>query len=270
MAYASPAPSSSNRLIGRGSALLAAINPSTLVRGNFVHVGNTPDFTLQTETREVENKSFMHSDSRVLDIITIETKARFRMGTQEFSLANVRYALMAAAATYTQAATPVVAEPLGDVELGAFYPLDKRYPSTLTLSDGGSLTEGEDWILWDAAESLVYIPPTSGATVGEPLTASYTPSAVTDAPILYGAQQTSWFVSCRFYGDPAYGAKWNLAGWKGRIKPQDALALIGGEDIGKLSLEITMLDDSLGLYGGSQASPLYSMWPTVAADEATS
>lgn len=264
MASQTTAPNSRNRLIGRGYLTFARHDEADDgTRADFTPLGNCPDFTITTDVTSTENKSSMHSDSRTLDDINVSKKVSFSMSCQEFNQRNLALALMGSEASYTQTiatgATVALSEAL---ILGGVYDIGYYNHTVLVLNDetnSGDLVEGTDWEYIPGGEitGAIRILPDGNATPGDALTATVTAPAISAGEIAaIGGNTTKINGTLYFYGDPAYGPKIDVKAWKVSVKPQDAVALIGTQDIGTFRLTLTALDDSAGLYGGSDDYPL--------------
>lgn len=272
MATQTTAPNSRNRLIGRGYLVFSrhdAADDGT--RAAFTPLGNCPDFTISTEVTSTENKSSMHSDSRVLDTINVSSTVTFSMSCQEFNQRNLAMALLGDEADYTQtvatgASVELVNTTDGGIVLGAVYDIGYYNITSLSLADqtnSGPLVEGTDWEWVPGGEiaGAIRILPDGNATAGDTLTATVSAPAIVSGEMaaIQGGAETKINGTLYFYGDPAYGPKIDVKAWKVSVKPQDAIALIGTNDIGTFRLTLTALDDSSGIYGGSDDYPLYKM-----------
>ncbi len=270
MASQTLAPNSRNRLIGRGYLVFSrhdAAGDGT--RAAFTPFGNCPDFTITTDVTSTENKSSMHSDSRVLDEINTEVTVTLSMSCQEFNQRNLALALLGDEGSYTQtvqtaASVELVNTSAGGIVLGAVYDVGFYNISALVLHDetnSAALVEGTDWEWVPGGEiaGAIRILPDGNATAGDTLTATVTAPAITAGSVasIAGGAESDIKGTLYFYGDPAYGPKTDVKAWKVSVKPQDAVALIGTQDIGTFRLSMKVLDDSAGLYGGSASFPLY-------------
>lgn len=268
MASQTLAPSSNNRLIGRGYLVFARHTAAgDGGRADFTPFGNCPDFTITTEATSTENKSSMHSDSRVLDEINTEVTVTMSMSCQEFNQRNLALALLGDEGSYTQSIATAQAVVLStSLVLGGVYDIGYLNPSALVLNDetsSAALVQGTDWeyVPGGSISGAIRVLPGGNATAGDTLTATVTAPAITSGAVatIAGGAESDIKGTLYFYGDPAYGPKTDVKAWKVSVKPQDAVALIGTQDIGTFRLTMKVLDDSDGLYGGSASFPLYKV-----------
>lgn len=256
------APSSNNRLLGRGKWYFGRFNTDDAFT-HYLCLGNAPEGQMSLAVQKLLNRSSMHHDNRILDEILTETDLSVSVSTQEFNRANLALGLLGTEAYLTQlvkssSAVAIVADTDGGIVPGATYSLGYRNVAVTVVSDGTNTgVANVDYIL-DADAGNLEIPVGSNLVAGETLTVTFSATAITgtSVPIVQLATETRIRGKLMFIGDPAYGPGIELYGWNVSVSPSDAIALIQGNALGTMRLNFTFMDDSAGLYGGSASEPI--------------
>jgi len=255
-----------NLLVGAGRLYLARVAAG--VKDKWRHAGNAPTIELTTADTKIQKYSSM---DRNRDLYAERLQRRLvtvKCVLDEFTIDNVADALQGKIVIDTQANTPVVDEileadvpvgTLGALRGGAWYPLAKVGPVIVTEVSLGAVTlvEGTDYEV-DAEGGLIGILSTSTAVTNatDDLLCSYTPNEYTSLYRIRGGSEKLIEVAGIYSPDPCAGPRHKLEWWRGAITPDGAFGLIS-EEFTNMTINISLQNDSRGLYGGSKLYPTH-------------
>jgi hypothetical protein len=176
----------------------------------------------------------------------------FGLDLYEVSMENIALAHLGVVDEYTQAATPVVDETIGDLHVGAILPLAKRHVNTgqtVTVeTDEGTpvpLVADTDYRLHALPGLIEILAIPATAADGDPLRASYTPTAVvagSGMKRVKAGSETRVEGRLMLLGETSEGAKVQVTIWNCFVELDGAFSWIT-EDPAKFSLKITVLSD---------------------------
>lgn len=254
------APNPLDCTLGRGVVLFNRFDAS-LNKGAYILVGNCSEFkvTPTDDVKEVYN--YMVPDGGLYTSAVARRKVQISMKLWEWNEQNVALGTVGDLNYLTQSSATVTAEaitPAAGLVLGGVYQTLKRKISATTLHQGATiLVLGTDYVIYDSDEGLIQILPTSvTATAGSALTLDYTAAAITaqNQPIVAPFTHPQLFGSIKFIGKPAQGKIWRATFWHTQLNPKDLGSLIG-DDFATFDLDVRLLNDAAGQYGGSATYP---------------
>lgn len=254
-------PSSDNLLVGKGSVFFNRFDANGVGTG-LKHLGNVDAMEISQEDDKIEKYENMTAAASLYASVTRRRNVRIALTLTEFHPENLALAQMGNLdETYTQAATAVVDEVLTEsLVKGATYQFAKLGPYTgVSLSDeSGALVLGTDYVITDPLAGLVTILAGGGATAGDTLEASYTPTAYAAGavPKVKGGQAGEIIGSLLFVGDPTAGPKLMVKVWKVSFTPDGALGLIS-EEFADMALTGAVLADPVGHPGNTLYETTY-------------
>jgi hypothetical protein len=263
-------PTADNLYIGAGDIYLD--KHVSDARTGYFHVGNVELYATNTADTLLEKYSSMRAArplyARRLQRRLVTLKLQF----DEFSYRNMELLMMADSVDYTQAASAVTSEvlfanvpaaTLGAALGGKSFKVAKIGAISAVTVEVGAATAvlNTDYTV-DLTRGVITILAASTVTTNgaDDLTIDYTPAAVTagQAKTIRGGTQNFIEVSGLFVPDPTTGPKFQLEFWNGAVAPDGDLNFIS-TDFSNASISIALQDDSAGAFGGSSASPLYSI-----------
>lgn len=263
------APSSELLRLGAGELFFQRHDADGDVIGGFMHLGNVETLELTTTDDVLIKKSSMSRGRPVYRKVTRSRDVVLRAVGDEFNANNLALMLMGSIVYATAAATPVVAQvlfanvpaaTLGAALGGQFFHVGALNIGTVSLAVGATALDTDDWSMHSAQMGVIYIKPTAPTTTNgaDDLTVTYTPAAITgtNSPVVRGGTENEIHGSVLFIEDNSAGENHILRCWKVSITPDGALGLIS-EEFATFALNMTLEDDSTGVYGGTAADPLY-------------
>ncbi len=252
-------PSAENLVVGKGSVYINRFDANGVGTG-LRHIGNVDAMEITIEDDKLQKYSSMDAAASLYKEITRRRDARLRLTLSEFHPQNMALVTMGELdESYTQAATAVVDETLSTALVkGAVYQFAKFGPHTaITVEDeGGALTLNTDYRILDANLGLIEILESGGASEGDTLTASYTPTAYAAGtiPKVRGGTQNTVRGSLLFVGDPSTGPRMQVEVWKVSFTPDGAIGFIS-EEFAEMGLQGAIESDLVG----HPTSPLYNI-----------
>lgn len=254
-------PDNRNLLIGKGEMYLD-IHRSGAKTGYF-HLGTLDAAELGTNDTFLEKFSNMKQDSALYARRLQRRVVNFRMVIAEFSLEAMEILTMGTPSVTSNTATPVVDEVLTqDVVLGHYYKLGGMGPYTaITVEEGpapgSALVLGTDYEVYDADKGIIKILETSPTlATGDPVIASYTPTAHTTIHQLAGGASSTIEATGLFLPDPSTGPKYMYEFWNMSLSPDGVIGLIS-EEWASAAVNGAVQNDAAGNWGGSPSFPLY-------------
>jgi len=221
--------------------------------GAFRHLGITPKAEFTSMNQEVEEirdprRSTGIPYKRILKKIT----PAFGVDLKEINFDNLALANLGSVDEYTQAATPVVGEALGDLQIGAIFQLAKRHVNTgqtVTVETVEQtpvpLVAGTDYRLHALPGLIEILAIPATAAAGDPIAASYTPTVITAGSgmkRIKAASETRVEGRLMLIGESAEGAKLQLTIWNCFVELDGAFSFVT-EESAKLSLKVSVLSD---------------------------
>lgn len=260
------APSASNVMLGRGS-LYFQQRTSTDSKTGYFQLGNCDQFVWNIATESITLKDYTQQTTAVYKKVNTSTDIKFTIHGFEFSKENMGLATMGTLANWTQSSGTVTAEVLAPATVtglkGKSFRTAYRSISAVAVKQGATtLVLDTDYTIDDANRGLITILATSSTVVdGTALTIDYTKAAITGTtlPLVYGAVNTSglegrlWFKS-----NNTTGPNYDLDVYNALIVPNGDMGLISDE-FNSFTLDGTAQSDSAGAYGGSTASPYFTL-----------
>lgn len=236
---------------------------------SFDHIGNLDSLEI-TETPDILlKKSTMTAGRPTYKKITRSIETVLRAVGNEFSMENLALMFMGTIDYTTQTATPITAQilvanvptgTLGSILGGSFLFVGKFNIDTVSMDLGAAALDADDFEVWSAQMGVIRIKETSATVTNgtDDLTIDYTPQAITgtDAPVVHGGTVSEIQGSLVYFEDNSAGENHILRVWSASATPDGAMGLIQ-DDFGTFTLSFTLQDDSAGLHGGSDASPLF-------------
>jgi len=234
-------------MLGKGSMLLDVFDADGN-RTGYQHLGNCT--TVEQELKDDKAELYQHINS-VPTLIATAVKKRtvsLKMTGTDFSSDHMAIALMAAGKTVlATGSTPVAGEALASAtatKKGKYFSVAGRNidPATLAVNNPGALVEGDDYILADAEQGIIYFPLTSAVDDAAAVTVNYTPIAKSYDQVA-GAVVPFVRGALRFVPDPTDGQKIGVEWWRCNLTPSGKVELIK-DDYGNWEMEVMVLDDS--------------------------
>jgi hypothetical protein len=233
--------------LGKGSLLFDRFDDAGKLTG-FQHFGNVS--SIDQETKDDKAELYQHINA-VPSMIASALKKRaltVKFAGTDFSAEHLVIATMAEEKTdLVIAADAVVGEALASAtatKKGKYFATAQRNlnPGTVVVDQGGALVLGEDYVIADAVQGLIYFPLTSGVDDAAAVTINYTPIAATFTQV-FGATVPFVKGRMRFVPDPTDGPKIGVEWWTCNLSPSGKIELIK-DDYGNWELEAMILDDS--------------------------
>jgi hypothetical protein len=234
-------------MLGKGSMLLDVFDANGN-RTGYQHLGNCT--TVEQELKDDKAELYQHINS-VPTLIATAVKKRtvsLKMTGTDFSSDHMAIALMSAGKTVLNTgSTPVAGEALASAtatKKGKYFSVAGRNidPGTLAVNNPGALVEGDDYILVDAEQGVIYFPLTSAVDDAAAVTVNYTPIAKSYDQVA-GAVVPFVRGALRFVPDPTDGQKIGVEWWRCNLTPSGKVELIK-DDYGNWEMEVMVLDDS--------------------------
>jgi len=201
------------------------------------------------DERLTENSAVQAATPPVLDIVTKRTP-KVAATLKEAHPDVISLAVMGDDdATLTQAGTAVTEEVHEDVRAGYYVKLDKLGPVTAVTvepSGGGTaFTEGDDYIVFNGEQPMIYIVPGGGIDSGDDIQVDYTPTAYTAAPTIPIGSKTLIQGELLFLPDPTNGPKFVANIWKCSVASESVTSLIQPDaNLAEFALNFTVLSDA--------------------------
>jgi len=254
------APNSANLLLGRGKLFgdrLSLVN-GVYVRTGAFDLGNCTAFEITPKASVKEKFESMDQASSLYGRAVIQQTHSIKITGDEYSLFNLINAVMGSQGQInvtgaTVSGTPGETVCAGTTQAGAWYSLQYREVSAVTLKLGATtLVAGTDYIL-DAARGRVQIL-AGGAGVGAgPLTAGYTYASYTYNTV-QGGTQSSVRMYLNFLGNPVEGPTYEGEFWHVHFTPNGNLGFIA-DDFGNWTIEGMCIADQIN----HPTEPLYRL-----------
>lgn len=257
------APNANNHTLGRGAVYFSRHPDSGTWDKSFFHLGNVDQFEISIATQRALLRSSMDRKSGLLNSVVREVTHSVTLRGYDYAPRNLALALLGDTTAYTQAGTAVTGETLTtSVVLGAVYRTARRNIGTVTVKKAPStaLVLNTDYTIVDAEAGLIQILSTGTTLVaGDTVLIDYTPTAIsTGRSVVRGGSVTQIAGSFLFQGANLSGPNYEALLYRVTIEPSAALALIS-QDFGSWSLTGQIFDDTPGAWGGSAASPFYTL-----------
>lgn len=256
-------PNSANVLLGRGKIFgdrLSLVNGVYVKTGEF-DLGNCTAFDITPKATVKEKYESMDPSSSLYARAVTQQTHSVKITGDEYSLFNLANALMGSQSNInvtgaTISGTPGETVVAGTVLAGAWYSLQYRNVSAVTLKLGATtLVAGTDYTL-DAVRGRIYIIP-GGAGVGVgPLTAGYT-YATYNFNTVQGGNLASVDMYLRFIGNPVKGPTFEAEFWHVQFVPNGSLGFVA-DDFGNWTIEGMCIADAIN----HPTEPLYRLIQT--------
>lgn len=241
MSTGQAAPVASNLLLGKGKIYFNRIVGGVGVGLRFM--GNCSSLEISTEDETRSKYSSADAAAGLLKKALIRRTPKLSLTLDEFTRENVALALMGDETSYSQAATPIVAEILSTAPVaGMHYRAAKRAMTSVVVKRGATtLVLDTDYRIISAEAGLIYL--ISGAGSGN-LTIDYTPTAITAQDMVDAAESSVIEGELQFIGDPSAGPKWDVLVWKASISPDGGFGLIS-DDFAEFKITAEVLQDAV-------------------------
>ncbi len=251
--------------LGRGVIRWAPIVSG--VRKPWLDMGNCESLTVGTADTKLTKNSSRVAATVVYKEITSERVVTLTIQGDEFNL-DVLAAVLAGdieevAAT---AGGTITAEALGTPgELDVILKLAHPLVSSVVLKQGmTTFTAGDDYEVVDAQRGFVKLLADGDIDPDTAITADYTWDNAVAYKRIRGGTQNAVEASIYFAADNASGENRDLMAYRASLTSDGEQGFISNE-FGTWTLKCKLLDDSAGLYGGSDASPLYEVFESPVA-----
>jgi len=242
-------PNTENYFIGKGSLYFDRFDSNGNKTGE-IHLGNAPDFTLTPELEKLEHFSSTKGLKTKDKEIVISAKVSAKFNLEEYTLENLKNALLATEESFTQTAGNVTDQSVVVSRLEAYYDLGKRSISNVVVTDQTGTTtyvEGDDYTV-DEVSGRIFIPETSAIAKGDTILVDYDYADLSTGTFLNIAKETKIEGVLRFKGDPAVGKAYEFYFGKVSLSATGDIALIG-DDWGKIEFTAEALKDADGNFG---------------------
>ena len=252
-----PSPDYRNLLVGAGVLFTDLLNPTTLARSGWRHMGNIDQLQLQVTPDLIKKYSSMDPSKPLYDQLNRRIDAQLKITAAEITPENAAMHLSGTTAAYTQPATSVTGEAVfASTVPGSYFFTSKLGPHTaVTVHFGASVgVLGTDYVLVDGAAGLYQITLTTILTGA--VTIDYTPPAiVANQGAIDLSSSLAPVITCAFkyVGNPTRGRRRIVEIWKAVVTPDGAHDFITDE-YGNLVLNAAVLVDSVN----HPTSPLFS------------
>lgn len=237
-------------MLGKGSILFDVLDANANLTGYFPFGNCTKLELAHKDERANLFQSLNKSASLIASGLKKRTVSVSIVGT-EFNSNMMAIAMMSGGVTQlTTAAATITAEvlaPAGVSKAGKYFALLNRNidptvtPPVLT-NNANTLVAGEDYILVDPIEGLIYFPTDTTADTPHSVTATYK-TLVGEQDQVAGAVLPQILGRLRFVPDPTDGQKIGLEAWRVNLYPSGQLGLIA-DDYGNWTLDGEVLDDT--------------------------
>jgi hypothetical protein len=237
-------------MLGKGSILFDTLDVNGNLTGYFPF-GNCTKLELSSKDERANLfQSLNKSASLIASGLKKRTVSLSIVGT-EFNANMLAIAMMSSGPTVlTTAAATITSEVLaaaGVSKAGKYFALMNRNidptvtPPVLT-NNANTLVAGEDYILVDPIEGLIYFPTDTTADTIHSVTCTYKTIAGSQSQVA-GAVLPQILGRLRFVPDPTDGQKLGLEAWRVNLYPAGQLGLIA-DDYGNWTLDGEVLDDT--------------------------
>jgi len=237
-------------MLGKGSILFDVFDANGNLTGYFPFGNCTKLELAHKDERANLFQSLNKSASLIASGLKKRTVSVSIVGT-EFNSNMMAIAMMSGGVTQlTTAAATITAEvlaPAGVSKAGKYFALLNRNidptatPPVLT-NNANTLAAGDDYILVDPIEGLIYFPTDTTADSAHSVTATYK-TLVGEQDQVAGAVLPQVLGRLRFVPDPTDGQKIGLEAWRVNLYPSGQLGLIA-DDYGNWTLDGEVLDDT--------------------------
>jgi hypothetical protein len=262
-------PNKEDLLLGAGELFFRRLDADGNPIGGFLHMGNMDTLEITTNDDVLTKRSNMTRARPVRKRVTRSREVILRAVGDEFNPDNLALIFMGSVAYATDAGTGVVdkvmhenlgAGTLGSQLGGQFFHVGAVNIDTVSMKVGSTSLDADDFEVYDAAMGFIYIKPDAPtvAVSGDDLLVSYTPETITgkESPIVRGGTETEIQGQVLYKTDNTSGRNGILRVWNVSVAPDGAVGLISDE-WGSFALNMTIQDDSVGRYGGTEDDPLY-------------
>ena len=224
------APNVNNLSLGRGELLFNKLEDE--VHQGEKSLGNAPEISVTPEMEELEHVSSLEGLNKVDVKIVTSLKIIVAATLEEFNQDNIEMIFLGEKTTVSQTSGSVADEEHTVKEFDAYYKLDKRYVSSVVVTDETGVTtytEDDDYTV-DARIGRVFIKEggSGGIAADDVLKISYDYGDL-ELPAVKLAEETKVEGSLRFLGDPAYGPELELYIPKVSIMADGEMPLISTE-----------------------------------------
>jgi hypothetical protein len=261
-----PTPSPSNVVLGRGSLLFDRFT-SAGVKTGYRHLGNCDTFSVNTATDSITLKDFTQQTTAPYVKAITSTDITLNIQGFEFDTDNLALILLGTTQQFTQSAGSVTNEIIApttyvNVKGKFFRTLAPKITGVVVKWGATTLILGTDYQIVNANLGIIQILSTSPTVVdGTVVTVDYTRTVVTAATDI--KQVLSGVVAevvgqLLFVPNNSVGPNQSATFWKVSMTPNGEFGFIS-EEFNKWTLQGTVLSDAAGVYGGSVASPYYTM-----------
>lgn len=215
--------------VGRGKLFIDRLVPVTFAKQGAFFAGTCDGYGI-TPSSELATKRDMTDPSNRL-IARVETSRDFEISIDASELRKDMLALhlLGDVGEYTQTATPIVGEALGNSKKDRVFWTAKRKVTAYTVkAAAASKVEGTDYEI-DVETGAIYIKPTGSIADASALTIDYTPTAITAGSGLTAITPgTAGMIHAelRFVGDPLNGQIHEALWWRVQMTAAGILALI--------------------------------------------
>lgn len=252
------APSPLDCTLGRGKVLFDRFSAALAPQG-YLLLGNCSEFKVTPTDDVKEVYDYQDASAGLYTSAVGRRKVQISMKLWEWNEQNVALGTVGDLEYLTQTGGAVTGESLAaSVVLGNVYQTANRKISAVTVHQGvATLVAGTDYEILDADEGLIHILPTSiTVTAGSAITIDYTGGAITaqSQPVVSPFVHPQLYGRLKFIGNPAQGKIWRCTFWHVQLNPKDLGSLIG-DDFATFDLDVRLLNDSAGKYGGSATYP---------------
>lgn len=249
--------------LGRGILRWAPIVNGA--RAHWRDMGNVESLTVSTADTKLTKKSSRTGISTIYKEITSERTVTLTIQGDEFGSEILAAILQGKRSDVTvTAGGNVSGEDLfgGNApgELDVIAKLAHPLVSSVVLHQGGTtftIVAG-DYEVIDAVRGWIKILGTGAIDPDVAITANYTWDNAAASERIDGGTLSVFEAALRFAADNAQGPNRDAWFYRVSLTPDGDLGFISTE-YGSWTLKATLLDDSAGLFGGSDASPLYEL-----------
>jgi hypothetical protein len=250
------APNPNNILLGRGEILFDR-HTAAGVRQGYFHLGNCNRFAIQVEDDVIDLQNSMDAEGGVYQSATRSRAVRVEINANEHAVEQMALALMGETSTFTQASSAITGEILtSSVVAGRYYKTANRSISGVVVTQGtATLTNSVDYVVHDASMGTIRFVSGAGAVTATAATVAYTRASLS-LDMLLGATKMKIQGSVLFVPDPVVGPQYDVEIWKTAVSPTGDMDLISNE-FGEFTLNLKILDDRAGGFGGSATCPYF-------------
>jgi hypothetical protein len=254
------APDPNNIILGKGELFFDRFSAAGVRQGYF-HLGNCSKFAIVLNDDLLTLNTSQDTAAGLLKRVTRKREVDVQISSNEFSIESMALALMGDQGTFTQASSSITGEILTtSVAKGRFYKTANRNISGQVITQGTvTWAATTDYTVYDASLGVIQVKatPSTAVTTATTATISYTRATLSLDQIV-GATKTKIEGSLLFVPDPTTGPQFDVEIWRTSLSPGGEVGLIS-EDWGEYQLNLAVLDDSAGTYGGSASQPYFRL-----------